>query len=216
MSTKEKTMVGPSTTATLSINELDILSTLKMRAVQGIYEPNDFYHPFNYEFEPPDGAYLYVVITKCEKYYVGITERPLHQRWREHIGIEVNTGAEFLKDKDITQLVYVTHMHQANAEYIEQHLTLQLAVTHRVDNVTGGVYAEGRDMELDIPRKTPETYDFLSKVDSVNNEPIPLDQAHPDFTPVPLTHTIKNILYWILTGIFWLLVIRGVVEILPS
>ena len=214
MSAEEKTKVGPSTKPNFTIAELKIVSELPL-FVEGVYEPDDFYHPFNYEFEPPKGAYLYIVITECDQYYVGITERPLQDRWREHIGIEVETGAEFLRDKEISSLIYVTQIGLTNAKYIELQLTIQLAVKYGIENVTGGVYAEGRNIEQDIPARKPEEYDYLSKVDKIKNDPIPLDQAHPDFTPVSLTKSIKNILVWILGGIFWLLVIRAVVEILP-
>jgi hypothetical protein len=83
-----------------------------------------------------------------------------------------------------------------------------------VKGSVGFIPALKREAFSSILRK-PEEYDYLSKVDKIKNDPIPLDQAHPDFTPVSLTKSIKNILVWILGGIFWLLVIRAVVEILP-
>ena len=67
MSAEEKTKVGPSTKPNFTIAELKIVSELPL-FVEGVYEPDDFYHPFNYEFEPPKGAYLYIVIHSASAY----------------------------------------------------------------------------------------------------------------------------------------------------
>jgi len=142
MSAEEKTKVGPSTKPNFTIAELKIVSELPL-FVEGVYEPDDFYHPFNYEFEPPKGAYLYIVITECDQYYVGITERPLQDRWREHIGIEVETGAEFLRDKEISSLIYVTQIGLTNAKYIELDLLPRLKTRESHHGISGRAWPYG-------------------------------------------------------------------------
>lgn len=175
-------VIGPSSEPIFTLEGMSTIRELPFFA-QGTFRPEHFRHPLDFAFERPEDAYLYVVITECGKYYVGITERPLQDRWREHMGIEVESGAEFLKDKEISLLIYVSIVPLNNARYVEQQLTLQLAVKYGIKNVTGGVYAEGRDMKQDVPTHPPEEYDYLSKVHIINSDPIPPDQAHPDFTP---------------------------------
>jgi len=125
---------------------------------------------------------VYVVVTKFAHFYVGLTKRRIDKRWREHLGISDESGAKFLKDKDVAAFVDVCSTeHRSLARWVENHLTLQLTVKYGVENVTGGIYAEGRSVTRDIPKYNTTKYDFLGEATQLDPEPIPKSEAHPDF-----------------------------------
>lgn len=145
--------------------------------VNGVYSPSTLDCHFGSTNE--DRNHLYTVITEEDQFYVGITGRAPVERWKEHLGEGQYSGAEFLKGKEIAAFILVKQR-MKNAEEAEDKLTLQLMAKYGVDNVNGGEYAVDRSPSRDLPFfRNPSEYDYLSDVDLIESDPIPLSEAHP-------------------------------------